>query len=599
MKKLLALLLLSLFFISFISAIWYNPLTWFSSNNDVEINQPRFSVQNLGQDWVIEQALGDYDVYFLDKNKQKTTISFCNRVTTRKQDLPNEMPIYDLDGNKITQLNLKQNGGIKGNQLCYERVVDNELAIKLNPTVVYQNISQVSFNDRDLQVNQTYLKYNGETFVLSQENIWISVKDNSTFKSGANDTISKIDTRYQTLYKSNKEIKYDEKSDYYYFDEYYADGTQLVKNYKRSRLTLTDICANKIRLNKTTNLTYVQYPECSYDLNNYYYTITENNETFEILNYSELVINFTGFYDEVLDMVFIDPTISYTTVTTANSIVKNVSTEVEFSHLTTNDSGMKLYMPFDINSRDLTTNNKDGTLVNQAFINTTDGAGKWGGALVLDGDGDYVTAGDIDATQFTVSAWVKTEENTTQYVVGKGTVAGYEYGLVVNGTAAALRIWECGGTTYSDSDWSTLPISTGEWHMVTGVYQTTPYISTRIYIDGVYSQGGSVNSGTRCNSANGVYIGRRQDLTTVYFNGSIDEVMIFNRALGTADPLTSVEIMGLYNATRPRFYPEGNQTFQFNSITLGTDNKINLTAKAQTLNGSIIICKIYSTNSTY
>ena len=84
---------------------------------------------------------------------------------------------------------------------------------------------------------------------------------------------------------------------------------------------------------------------------------------------------------------------------------------------------------------------------------------------------------------------------------------------------------------------STTNVADGTWHHVAGVRSgLTTY---KVYVDGVL-QGNTnqtVGSGCNANSANGPsswFVGR-SNAWTVNFNGSIDEVAVFNKALSDAD----------------------------------------------------------------
>ena len=70
-----------------------------------------------------------------------------------------------------------------------------------------------------------------------------------------------------------------------------------------------------------------------------------------------------------------------------------------------------------------------------------------------------------------------------------------------------------------------------------------------------------------------------------YFDGSMDEVMVFNRTLSAA------EIKQIYNATYSRFFPTGEMFFK--NITFVTKDMVNISIpNCQQLNGSTIKVKI-------
>jgi len=475
-KKFLSLttgiFIFTLLFLSFISAVWYNPLTWFSQEAETIPIDTIFQIEPLEQSWIVLDATGEYNNYIANSSDKKTHLGWYLKdgIDPLTADTTDKF-LYDCDGTKILDdknkpiilkyetnkiPNTNEPDGMSNGyfiRLTDASLINIDSCIQLSPTIVYQNISQVIFTKDNLQINNTLKKWNEEEFVISPEDIWIETPNNKTFKFGANDTIAKEDTQYQYLWNSNKPIKYEVAGNYYYFDEEYTGENHLVKFYERNKLNLYDICTNIILTNETDNSSIIKYPNCSYELKDYthleersldyeiticdeYQNITYQrcidwdefdciqNESYQVeectssheetrtdywnetmFDYSELKVNFTGFYNSTSDMVFIDPVISYTNVTSTQTYNEQVQTEAEFSHLNINDTSLVGYWSFDENARDLTTNDNDGTLTGNAFINST--GGQYGGGLQLDGSGDYVTIGGLaDMTSVTYATWV-------------------------------------------------------------------------------------------------------------------------------------------------------------------------------------------------
>ena len=188
------------------------------------------------------------------------------------------------------------------------------------------------------------------------------------------------------------------------------------------------------------------------------------------------------------------------------------------------------------------TNN--GTALNGPSSTT----GKVGQAFDFDGVDDYINMSNpsnlnFDAsTSFSVVAWINHSKNnvgTYETVLAKqqSTVEGYYlYRSVANRTTFYVRA----GTNVSNPRINGSDVDQTQWHFLVGVYDKTKNI-TSLYIDGDNkTDSREIETwGTISNSLD-FLIGARSDGSQV-FNGSIDEVAIFDRAL------TQNEILSLYN----------------------------------------------------
>ncbi len=182
--------------------------------------------------------------------------------------------------------------------------------------------------------------------------------------------------------------------------------------------------------------------------------------------------------------------------------------------------------------KDASGNGNDGVAVNGATTN----AGKFGGAGVFDGSNDNVSLGNPSslgaiAYPYTVSFWAKP---TT--LSQNGIVASFS----LNGTAgAAYGIYNSGNKIlvgnasylYGLSGISNY-LTANQWAMWTMVWTDATHLV--FYLNGLPVTLSSVGDqytvagnfiGSRANSPNFPY----------YFNGSIDETRIYNRALSPAE----------------------------------------------------------------
>lgn len=188
---------------------------------------------------------------------------------------------------------------------------------------------------------------------------------------------------------------------------------------------------------------------------------------------------------------------------------------------------------FENNANDSSGNGLNGTIMGSPiFIQSLTG---YGMALQLDGVDEYVDCGSsasFDITeQITLTAWVNTSDSGNDEhnpFVGKGDQSyAIKHG---NNNSIEFFIY--------DDDWQTLQSAVddafnGDWHHVAGTYDGN---QLRLYVDGglVDSEDyvGSINS-----TSNPVNIGRNSQQTGRLYEGAIDEVRIYNRALSEGEIL--------------------------------------------------------------
>jgi len=134
-------------------------------------------------------------------------------------------------------------------------------------------------------------------------------KDNTKFGATIKDANSNLNMKLEC--KSNTEFKYDEQKDYYYFD---VDNVKEL--HSRRILSVRDIC-NDICINKSIiineTIIYDEDEEENVTINN---TKEICNEWFQpkckyVLSKDNkiLIVDFLGYYNPILDEVFIDPNV--------------------------------------------------------------------------------------------------------------------------------------------------------------------------------------------------------------------------------------------------------------------------------------------------
>lgn len=180
------------------------------------------------------------------------------------------------------------------------------------------------------------------------------------------------------------------------------------------------------------------------------------------------------------------------------------------------------------------TNSNTGVWNGNATANMT--YGKYLNALLFDGSNDYVDAGNDESLNITnaitIEAWIKaTGIDTYDVVLGKTTSGGDNgYDLILSSGKIRLEL-----NTGVDVT-GTTDLRDNIWHHVVGSYNGTV---SAVYVDGVLEKE-LTQTWTPQPSNNVLSIAARNGFS-LFFNGSIDDVRIYNR------PLSYNEINLTYN----------------------------------------------------
>ncbi|MFH1656898.1 MAG: LamG domain-containing protein, partial [bacterium] len=158
-------------------------------------------------------------------------------------------------------------------------------------------------------------------------------------------------------------------------------------------------------------------------------------------------------------------------------------------------------------------------------------------ALQFDGVNDYVDCGNdsnlnFGTDSFTIEFWIKTEELTPWVIIlNKGGLSSEDWYSIYADESNRLIFHIKDG--YNDSIiFSTTPINDTQWHHIVAL-RTPDNVS--IYTDKI-SEGtqDAVFVGGNIDNIDNLVIGGLPEWAT-YFNGSIDDVRIYNRALSPAE----------------------------------------------------------------
>jgi len=215
---------------------------------------------------------------------------------------------------------------------------------------------------------------------------------------------------------------------------------------------------------------------------------------------------------------------------------------------TTLTNGLVAYYPFSGNANDLSGNGNNGT-VNGATL-TTDRFGNANSAYSFNGVSNYIlvnNSASINSPTISISGWFNTKTLPTDSNAGckslvskwwqiPGTCGSNHDTYLVTLTYLGNDPTICAATQFYSgvTFFPNLSISTGTWYQFVFIHNATQ--GGQLYINGnlvVSNQ----TSGSICYSTNPLYIGVDNDGGTLwrYFNGSIDDIRIYNRALTTAE----------------------------------------------------------------
>lgn len=265
-----------------------------------------------------------------------------------------------------------------------------------------------------------------------------------------------------------------------------------------------------------------------------------------------------------------------------NSTDTNVTQENLYTHLNLSDGNIMAYFPMDIDARDYSINSNDGT-VTEAVLTS----GKYGGGYKFDGSNDKIVilnSADVPSlnktfsgSTVTVSMWLNIGTNGNFIeILDVNADASTNGGFRIEVNKNSEILFELNNRTKSlDLGTGEGFYTRGEWFNLIVTYNGT---TASIYKNGILNKESFALSGNLNGSKSNFSIAKGR---TGYFNGTIDELMVFNRTL------SATEVLKLYAGTYQRFYPNGEQRFIDNNF--GTNNTVNITIpNCQQLNGSSI-----------
>ena len=207
-------------------------------------------------------------------------------------------------------------------------------------------------------------------------------------------------------------------------------------------------------------------------------------------------------------------------------------------------------------AHDSSGNGYNGSLINNPVWTS----GKLGVALSFNGTSQYIDIGSPSGlnlhSAMTASAWFYLNSTSGAQTILFGDYGGGSplYNVTINQDGAGIVRGEYFGSGGGSSDYyvKTAAVSAKAWHQVVMTRNSSGTIS--MYVDGVLSNAGTSGTAGSVNSAalTDFTIGRPGSYNGQYFNGKIDDVRVYGRAL------SAPEVSTLYSSSVQKIIGETN-----------------------------------------
>jgi hypothetical protein len=431
----------------------------------------------------------------------------------------------------------------------------------LNQSWVYANVSITNSN-----ATEAKLEFNGTNYTMTNasatpSNSWYYNKTNITngnysYKVYANDSGTSVfdnsSTRTVTVNADstppNITITRPENATY-------ATQSNLSLNYTAADGTNVSACwysldsgANTTLAN-CTNSTFNVSTDGSHNVR-VYANDTSNNINSSIRYFS---------VDTVQPSVsFVSPTLSDGNTTNNNWIYVNVSSSDANRHyaLADSDSSLVSWWRLETNGASFTDDSGRSNTGSCTNCPTYSSSGMFGGSYDFNSaSSQYIQVTyneDFNFTdQMTIALWFKYRNSQSAGLVDNRAASSSSYNLYISTTNLIFDL--ANATTHKAT--SAYPISTDTWYHAVATYNGS---AMNLYINGTLVRTQNQTGDVQDQSFN-IQIGR---YSTNYLNGSLDDVLIFNRTLSDSG------VAALYNATANQYYNNftnvsaGNHTFK-------------------------------------
>jgi len=213
------------------------------------------------------------------------------------------------------------------------------------------------------------------------------------------------------------------------------------------------------------------------------------------------------------------------------SDIKSITFKTYSSSIT---NGLVAYYPFNGDATDASGNGNNGTPSN--CTPTTDRFGISNRAFSFNGTSSSIVCANGQSLQIsadiTVCAWIKTSTlpSSSKVVISKYDASdkGWLIDTPNNSTGTVMFDGRDSTHTYRSSTGATR-IDDNKWHLVVGQRQGTTWA---IFVDTALSAQSNVNNGSSIQNSAPLTIGAQSSgAGSTWWNGLIDDVRIYNRAL--------------------------------------------------------------------
>lgn len=234
------------------------------------------------------------------------------------------------------------------------------------------------------------------------------------------------------------------------------------------------------------------------------------------------------------------------------------------------------YYPFNGNANDESGNGNDGTWDNDE-VYAADRFGNSSSTASFDGMDDFIDLGNPLALNIlgdmSISAWILTNKVDRQHIISRA-----EEGETANENRNSFRLnatnilnynYEIGSGVNVNVE-SSDRISTGEWSHVSFTRSVDATTAINVYVNGILqgTTSGLTNPDGGNSSGMRVQIGETNEAISTLFDGLIDDIRIYDRALFES------EIIELY--AENNWLPASPSSFITTWETTGTDESIEL-----------------------
>ena len=439
---------------------------------------------------------------------------------------------------------------------------DNDSTLFFNGSV-----DEVILLSRGLSQSEIRAIYNSSQYAEFANNYTSLSNDTGhTFTAYAVETDGEINSTSRTIYTEVEEDNDTTDPEIDFASPTETSGENLSRNYIQVNVTASDdnLANITVYLYNSTSLVdsdtgtssphFVNFTGLSNET--YYFNATalddsSNDNSTETRNVTIAYAAPEPSNESSLNISFVSPTPTEDTNDTYMYV--NVSTESNLEHYSFvdfNDDLVGWWRLENTSFIDSSGNGNDGSAVNSSDVTST----KYGNGLQGDGYGKYVTIDDSSSfdsiatnDEMTVCSWVYPYSNdnshgAAQAVLGQWQSDGNDKSFAFLEGLAGQGIYAFyvsgGGSAWEDAQAdSALTLNT--WAHLCGTSDGT---TVKLYVDGVLQSDTGTMSGIY-NADINFTIGTYNIGSSLFYNGSVDEVLLFNRELSLS------EIRAIYNSS--------------------------------------------------